>query len=102
MLASTIQFPNNNPVTPTTTRTPPEGRNSYGLGHARDNPEKTTPHPRTRPKGHAGRRGLLFQDPTVCQKTIHPMGTTVFQPASERTNDNNHNMNSHYLLIFHP
>jgi hypothetical protein len=47
-------------------------------------------------------RGLLFQDPTVCQKTIHPMETTAFQPASERTDDNNHNMNSHYLLIFHP
>ncbi len=63
--------------------------------------KKQNPTPHT-PKGHAGNRGLLFQDPTVCQKTIHLVGTTVFQPASERTDDNNHHMNSHYLLIFHP
>ena len=48
MLASTMQFPNNKPVTPTAARTPATkrgGREPCGLGHARDNPGQTRPNP---------------------------------------------------------
>ena len=53
MLASTIQFPNNNPVTPTTHTTPTPKRIDEpvpGLGHARETKNNKTNHTKP-PKG---------------------------------------------------
>ena len=101
MLASTIQFPNNNPITPTTT--PHQKVCLVRLRPCAGQPEKT----RTTTHNILHRRtpwipGLLFQDPTVCQKTTQPITTILFQPASERTQNHHHQPSSHYLLIFHP
>ena len=82
MLASTIQFPNNNPITPTThtTPTPKEVDEPVrSLGHARETKNNKTNHTKP-PKRNLIRPGLLFQDPTVCQKTTHPPNTHPFQP----------------------
>jgi hypothetical protein len=72
MLASTIQFPNNNPVTPTATQTP------HRVQLVRPRPcagnQKKQEPPPTPQAGQA--TGLLFQDPTVCQKTDPPPNTT--------------------------
>ena len=75
MLASTIQFPNNNPITPTTNTTHPQKDASTCrlrpcAGQTRKNKNPTTTHP-TQSAKQATARSLLFQDPTVCQKTTH-------------------------------
>ncbi|EMQ96605.1 hypothetical protein ADIAG_04071 [Paeniglutamicibacter gangotriensis Lz1y] len=43
-----------------------------------------------------------FRTQQCAKKPSTIMKTITFQPASERTNNTFHTMNSHNLLIFHP
>ena len=106
MLASTMQFPNNNPHR---TSAPPHGASTP----ARPEPDHR---PGTTTRSH-GQPVLLSQDPTVCQHPhAHPNPVT---PPSTRRRDTRGNTPSthsrrsttrttgrydqgHYSLMFHP
>ncbi|QXQ10471.1 hypothetical protein [Paeniglutamicibacter sp. Y32M11] len=81
----------------------PKGAHHARLGHARDNTKTTNPPtPSHTPKGIQEKSEPVISGPNSVPKTIHLIELISFQPASERTKNNLHNMNSHNLLIFHP
>ncbi len=78
MLASTIQFPNNNPVTPTTDTHTLHGCKLCGLGHARET-RKNKNHHRTPRKG-SRQRACYSRTQQCAKRPFHPRTPPTFQP----------------------
>ena len=99
MLASTIQFPNNNPITPTTTHHPKV--NHVRLRPCAGNPEKTKPPTTTPPQGSITANGPVISGPNSVPKTTHQQPHHFPTPKGAYS-QHNHQPSSHHLLIFHP